>query len=79
MTNMTAPLHRVKAQELYEAQKQYQQENGIQNGDVALPAAWHLLPLRQQRVFEQVAQRVNESHRPYRARESTHYVSNRGH
>lgn len=77
---MTAPLHRVTAQELYEAQRQHQKENGVQDGDVVLPAAWHLMHLRQQHVFEEMAQRVNESHRPYKARGSTHYVgNNRGH
>ena len=74
---MTAPLHQVTAQELYEAQRQYQQENGTQDGDVVMPAAWHLMHLRQQRVFEEMAARINESHRPYRARESTHYVNHR--
>lgn len=71
---MTTPLHRVTAQEVYEASKQYQRENGVQTGDVELPAAWHLLRLHQQQVFENMAERINTSHAPYKARESTHYV-----
>lgn len=71
---MTKALHQVTAQELFEAQKQYQRENGVQAGDVELPTSWHLLRFHQQRVFEDMAERINGSHAPYKARESTHYV-----
>lgn len=71
---MTIALHKVTAQEVYEGLRQHQRECGLQEGDVEVPAAWHLLSFRQQSVFEGMAERINASHAPYKARESTHYV-----
>jgi hypothetical protein len=73
---MTEPLHRVTPQELYESHRQWQQSVILGPEDSVLPAAWHLMPLGQQRVFEDMAERINTSHAPYKEREGTHYVGN---